>query len=133
MITRIVFDQLRRQDGWKLDSLDAYQLVLVGNGRGITRTLALAAARLGHKEPCPLRGACRQRISLQSFLRSDAPPWQGDNFHPCPSRILFPPEKRGTRKVWIIDAGDEGNERITAGEGIAFFICGMLSNGGRNL
>jgi hypothetical protein len=123
------YDRLRRQHGWKLDRLDAYQLVLVGNGRGLTRTIALAAASCGVKN-LVLYGASENR----GFLKKVA---EEVTQHLGPAVLTFIPVYAGLflrarqkeQRIWILDAGDMRNDNVFTSTDPAFYYAECYERG----
>jgi molybdopterin/thiamine biosynthesis adenylyltransferase len=123
------YDRLRRQPNWDLDRMEAFQLVLVGNGRGVTGTLALAAASCGVRN-LALCGSPDQRGFLQAVAFQVME-------HLGPEAMSFIPVYAGVfiglrpddNSVWIIDAGDGRNDNVKPRCGQALYYAECRQRG----
>ena len=126
-----LLDRLRRRANWRLDILEKVQLVICGDGRGMTRTLALGAACSGWPNLAFTGDADRRTAVISTAEETTAHLGPAGRYSPVyPSGIM--PLASELRQVWIVDAGDTRNDGVmTADAAFSLYYAECRRKDGR--
>jgi molybdopterin/thiamine biosynthesis adenylyltransferase len=114
------YDRLRLQKNWNLAQFAEKQLVICGDGGGMTRTLALAAVCCGWPRVAFVGAPeCRSRLveAAEEVTLHVGPPGYYAPVYPAAYAVMAPSHPQ----VWVIDAGDPRYDGLEPANGQAFY------------